>query len=95
MRSEERFQVAWRVWLQQNADRVIEIPEPFNWSRFNNIAAAATDSEYLLFLNDDVEITQDDWLDALLEHAQRPEVGLQITSSPHTRGWSDGGSEGR
>ncbi len=69
-------QVAWRVWLPQNADRVIEIPEPFNWSRFNNIAAAATDSEYLLFLNDDVEITQDDWLDVLLEHAQRPEVGV-------------------
>ena len=39
-------------------------------------AAAATDSDYLLFLNDDIEITQDDWLDALLEHAQRPEVGV-------------------
>ena len=52
------------------------IPDAFNWSRFNNLAAAATDSEYLLFLNDDIEITQDDWLDALLEHAQRPEVGV-------------------
>ena len=40
------------------------------------IAAAATDGEYLLFLNDDIEISQPDWLDALLEHAQRPEVGV-------------------
>ena len=30
------------------------------------------DGEYLLFLNDDIEIIQDDWLDAMLEHAQRP-----------------------
>ncbi|HVC62507.1 MAG TPA: glycosyltransferase family 9 protein [Acetobacteraceae bacterium] len=69
-------QVAWKIWLQQNADRIVDIPEPFNWSRFNNLAAAATDSEYLLFLNDDIEITQDDWLDVLLEHMQRPEVGI-------------------
>jgi len=69
-------QLAWKLYLQQNADRIVDIPEPFNWSRFNNLAAAATDSEYLLFLNDDIEITQDDWLQGLLEHAQRPEVAI-------------------
>jgi len=69
-------QMAWKVWLQQNADRIVDIQEPFNWSRFNNLAVAATDSDYLLFLNDDIEIVQDDWLDVLLEHAQRPEVGI-------------------
>ena len=68
--------MAWKIWLQQNADRIVDIPDAFNWSRFNNLAAAATDSEYLLFLNDDIEITQDDWLEVLLEHAQRPEVGV-------------------
>lgn len=66
----------WKVWLQQNADKVVEIPEAFNWSRFNNMAAAACDGEFLLFLNDDIEIIQDDWLDALLEHAARAEVGI-------------------
>jgi ADP-heptose:LPS heptosyltransferase/GT2 family glycosyltransferase len=69
-------QMAWNIWVQQNADRIVEIPDTFNWSRFNNLAAAATESEYLLFLNDDIEITQDDWLDVLLEHAQRPDVGV-------------------
>ena len=29
-----------------------------------------------LFLNDDIEVQQEDWLDALLEHAKRPEVGV-------------------
>ena len=69
-------QMAWKLWLQQNADCIVNIDEQFNWSRFNNIAADAVDSEYLLFLNDDIEITQDDWLQGLLEHAQRPEVGI-------------------
>ncbi|HVC17264.1 MAG TPA: glycosyltransferase family 9 protein, partial [Rhodanobacter sp.] len=67
---------SWKAWLRQNADQVIDIPVAFNWSHFNNRAAAATDGEYLLFLNDDIEIVQEDWLDALLEHAQRPEVGV-------------------
>src|SRR6185312_6536992 len=69
-------QFAWKLWLQQNADTIVDMPDAFNWSRFNNTAVAATDSEYLLFLNDDIEIEQEDWLDALLEHAQRPEVGI-------------------
>ena len=32
--------------------------------------------EHLLFLNDDIEIMQPDWLDAMLEHVQRPEVAV-------------------
>jgi ADP-heptose:LPS heptosyltransferase/GT2 family glycosyltransferase len=71
-----RQDVAWKVWLQQNSDKVIEIDEPFNWSVFNNRASELADGEFLLFLNDDIEIIQDDWLDAMMEHARRPEVGI-------------------
>src|SRR6266581_6186135 len=66
----------WRGWLRRNADRVIAIKEGFNWARFSNLAAAAATGEYLLFLNDDIEITDPEWLDALLAEAQRPEVGV-------------------
>src|SRR5207237_9985959 len=66
----------WRDWLRANADWVISTEEPFNWSRFNNLAAAQATGEFLLFLNDDIEIIDPDWLDTLLEHAQRPEVGV-------------------
>jgi len=69
-------QVAWKLWLQQNADKVVPMPEAFNWSYFNNRGVEAASGEYLLFLNDDIEVTQPDWLDALLEHAQRPEVAV-------------------
>ncbi len=66
----------WKTWLRENADKVVDIPDAFNWSIFNNRAAAVADGEYLLFLNDDMEIVQADWLDTMMEHAQRPEVGL-------------------
>ncbi len=64
-----------KAWLRAHADTVIETAEPFNWSRFNNLAVAASRGEFLLFLNDDIEIIDPAWLEALLEQAQRPEVG--------------------
>jgi ADP-heptose:LPS heptosyltransferase/GT2 family glycosyltransferase len=66
----------WRGWLGRNADRVIATKEAFNWARFSNLAAAKATGEYLLFLNDDVEFADPDWLEALLAEAQRPEVGV-------------------
>lgn len=66
----------WRGWLRRHADRVITTREKFNWARFSNLAAAEATGEYLLFLNDDIEIIDPGWLDALLEQAQRPEIGV-------------------
>ena len=69
-------QMAWKIWLQQHADKIVDMPSAFNWSHFNNTAVDEADGEFLLFLNDDIEIWQEDWLDTMMEHAQRPEVGL-------------------
>jgi len=55
--------------------RLRHYTDPFNFSRINNVAAADSDADMLLFLNDDIEITQPDWLEGLLEHALRPGVG--------------------
>jgi ADP-heptose:LPS heptosyltransferase/GT2 family glycosyltransferase len=68
--------MSWKVWVARNADKVVDIPAAFNWSVFNNRAAEAASGEFLLFLNDDITITQPDWLEAMLEHGQRPEVGI-------------------
>ena len=57
-------------------DKLVPMPDAFNWSYFNNRGAAVAAGEYLLFLNDDIEIMQPDWLDAMLEHVQRPEVAV-------------------
>ena len=69
-------EISWKSWLRSNVDQVVRTPGAFNWSRFNNRAVDRAGGEYLLFLNDDTEIVQGDWLDALLEHGQRPEVAI-------------------
>src|SRR6202171_54593 len=48
---------------------------PFNFSLLCNRGAAQTTSPYLLFLNDDTSVISPDWMEAMLEHAQRPQVG--------------------
>ncbi|MDX6673543.1 MAG: O-antigen biosynthesis protein [Solirubrobacteraceae bacterium] len=58
-------------------DRVIASRDerPFNFAALNNAAAAASDADALVFLNNDTEVVEEGWLEALLEHALRPEVG--------------------
>jgi GT2 family glycosyltransferase len=48
---------------------------PFNWSASMNLAARRASGAHLLFLNDDTEIITPDWLEALLEYSERPEIG--------------------
>jgi GT2 family glycosyltransferase len=66
--------------------RVIRHDVPFNWSAINNVGAARTDGEFLLFLNDDVEVLEPGWIGAMLEHAQHPEVGAVGASLVYPNG---------
>jgi ADP-heptose:LPS heptosyltransferase/GT2 family glycosyltransferase len=67
---------ATKTWLADNADRVIAMPGAFNWSRFNNAGVRQAKGEILLFLNDDIEARVPGWLEAMLEHAVRPQTGV-------------------
>ncbi|HWB51011.1 MAG TPA: glycosyltransferase family 9 protein [Stellaceae bacterium] len=61
---------------RQQADAIVMAGEgPFNRSRFNNLGARKAKGEFLLFMGDGVTLSEPGWLDALLEHAQREEVG--------------------
>ena len=55
--------------------QVIQDNGPFNFARLNNRAATLARGEHLLFLNNDVEVLTPEWLEALLEHSQRQQVG--------------------
>jgi GT2 family glycosyltransferase len=55
--------------------RVLRDDAPFNFAAINNRAARETGGTYLLFLNNDTEVVTRDWLEALVEQAQRPSVG--------------------
>ncbi|MGN0142133.1 MAG: glycosyltransferase [Roseburia sp.] len=48
--------------LQQYHCRYIYEPMEFNFSRMCNLGAAAATGSYLLFLNDDIEITEPEWM---------------------------------
>ncbi len=65
-----------RGWLYKNANVVIHTTDAFHCPRFNNVAAMKARGEYLLFLHDVVKVIDPDWLEALLEHAQNPEVAV-------------------
>ncbi len=66
----------WKQWLRGVVDRVITTEQAFNWSRFNNLCAATASGEFLLFLNDDIEITEPGWLDTMLDELANPGVGI-------------------
>jgi GT2 family glycosyltransferase/tetratricopeptide (TPR) repeat protein len=54
---------------------VLRSDAPFNWSRLNNLAIAATSAEIVLLLNNDIEATSPGWLEVMLQQALRPRVG--------------------
>lgn len=62
-------------YLRRSTHRVLRLDHPFNFSHLNNIAAQKANGKYLLFLNDDTEVINAEWMTALVEQAARPEVG--------------------
>ncbi len=77
--SETEEAKTWLAGIEQlNSEqiRVVRYPGPFNFSAINNAAAAQAKGEYLVLLNNDTAILREDWLDELLNHARRPEVGI-------------------
>ncbi len=55
--------------------RVLTWKSGFNFSAINNFAVKEAKGDYLLFLNNDIQVQSPDWIEGLLGNAQRPEVG--------------------
>jgi hypothetical protein len=59
-------------------DRIAWVPGDagaFRRGHANNLGAAAASGEYLLFLGEDIEIVEPDWIEQLVLHAGLPKVG--------------------
>ncbi len=64
----------WRT-QQPTKFKSYRLDIPFNYSRLNNFGVEKAQGDYLLFLNNDTRILHGDWLNAMIEQAQRKSVG--------------------
>jgi len=69
--------VCFAKWQALEPERVKIVPHdvPFNYSEINNYAVQQSSGEIVLLLNNDTEVIARDWIEAMLEQAQRPAVG--------------------
>ncbi len=56
--------------------RVVRWTREFNYSAINNFGVQFARGEYLLFLNNDIELLEKDTLKEMLSYVQRPDVGI-------------------
>jgi GT2 family glycosyltransferase len=71
---------------QRRRIRIVRDGEPFNFARLCNRGARAARGDWLLFLNNDVEILTPDWLERMLEIAAHPRVGVVGATLLHPDG---------
>ena len=67
----------FEYWQQQQPERFkcYTYDVPFNYSQINNYAVENAEGDYLLFLNNDTEVITPDWIEAMVEQAQRESIG--------------------
>ena len=65
----------YRRLEREGRARIVPWTKPFNYAAVNNFGAAHSRGDVLLFLNNDVEAINPDWLERMTTHALRPEVG--------------------
>jgi GT2 family glycosyltransferase len=65
----------YREIEQDERIRVIRWEKEFNYSAINNFGAQHAAGDYLLLLNNDIEVITPDWIEQMLMFVQRPDVG--------------------
>ena len=61
---------------QRDNVKIVTWESGFNYSAINNFGEKSASGEYLLFLNNDVEVINPHWMEELLGNCQRKEVGI-------------------
>lgn len=60
----------------RNGIHVVYWDREFNYSAINNFGIRHAKGEYLLCLNNDMEVISSDWIEEMLGHCQRPDTGI-------------------
>lgn len=66
--------------------QMLRYDQPFNYSKVNNLGAGLAKGALLLFLNDDMQVLDKDWLSELSQWALRDEIGVVGTKLIHPSG---------
>jgi len=61
--------------LTDNRLKVIPFNEKFNYSKANNLGVKNANGEYVILLNNDIEVVTPDWIEQLLCYCELPEIG--------------------
>lgn len=69
------FEIMARYTELDDRIRFVKKDIPFNFSAICNYGVEQANGDYLVLLNNDIEIISPDWIERLLEHAQRDEIG--------------------
>ena len=73
--SDESESLGYLRELERHGIQVLRYTRPFNYSAINNFAAKNARGELLCFLNNDMEVITSEWLEEMVSHALRPEIG--------------------
>lgn len=74
--SEEPETLAFYKKIAGERIKIVTWEGEFNYSAINNFGVRHARGDYLLLLNNDVEIINGDWMEEMLSHCQRKEVGI-------------------
>ncbi|MBK5375334.1 TIGR00180 family glycosyltransferase [Pseudomonas sp. TH43] len=66
----------WLGSLQNAKVRVLRADQPLNDAALCNAASQEAQGEYLVLMTPDSEVVNPNWIESLLNHALRPEVGI-------------------
>lgn len=73
--TEEIFEYYKELSLNEKI-RITHWKGVFNYSKINNYGVGCAKGEYIVLLNNDVEIISEDWIGEMLSNCQRAEVGI-------------------
>lgn len=65
----------FKLLAKRNDCRVIRDERPFNYSQLNNLAAREAKGDVIGLINNDIEVISPEWLDEMVSHAMRSNVG--------------------
>ncbi len=74
-REKEVFMLMEQLKKEDSRIEFYKYDIPFNYSKINNYALKYCKGEHIVFLNNDVEIISENWIEELLTHSQRSGVG--------------------